>query len=117
MDLAGLQGDRESVEIEAPEVMESAEKLGVLTDNEGSDIFFSSPGEVAEWLNAPVSKTPDEDAQPPAKSITYNPTSKSLPSGLPWDLEEVIRVWPSLPKPIRNAVIGVIRSFRWEVRR
>jgi hypothetical protein len=35
----------------------TAEKPGVLTDNEGSDTLLGSPGEVAEWLNAPVSKT------------------------------------------------------------
>jgi integrase len=57
VDLAGLHADLEPVETDDQEVQKTAEKLGVLTDNEVSDIFFSSPGEVAEWLNAPVSKT------------------------------------------------------------
>ena len=41
----------------SPNRQETAENAGVLTSAAGSVTVFRPPGEVAEWLNAPVSKT------------------------------------------------------------
>jgi integrase len=55
---SGGQSDEEaSADSDGQTDSKTPEKQGLLTLKHGSDIVQSAPGEVAEWLNAPVSKT------------------------------------------------------------
>ena len=56
-DSDGQTGAHEANGHASQKLLKKAEKAGVLTKNAGSDIVLRSTGEVAEWLNAPVSKT------------------------------------------------------------
>ncbi len=68
-DSDGQTGAHEANGHASQKLLKKAEKAGVLTKNAGSDIVLRSTGEVAEWLNAPVSKTDAPLLQTPLNQI------------------------------------------------
>lgn len=117
LDSDGQLAVSNSTEVAGENLSKTNGKSAVLTLERESDTFLVPLGEVAEWLNAPVSKTTGAPPQPPDSSTTYNSTPKSLPSGLPCDLREVCQAWHLLPEALQKAVLAIIRSHVTEVQR
>ena len=73
-------------------------------------------GEVAERLNAPVSKTGDGSTQEPNLHELTNDTNLSRrnagrldPESDP-ELARVVAAWNELPEPIRRAIVAMVEA-------
>jgi len=71
-----------------------------------------SLGEVAERLNAPVSKTSACPAQLPSVTALYDEPRKSLSHSLPDELIEIIQIWDKLPDALKAGILAIVRSDR-----
>jgi hypothetical protein len=70
----------------------------------------------AEWPNAPVLKTGSTPTQATVPAGIYNPAENPLSPDLSVavgkcpELAELIRVWPSLPEPIRAGILAMVKA-------